>query len=166
MKKVLISIFILYTLNATQAQKLVSNKGSISPLNSQSEMLKLVNEVRKRGCNCGGVKMPPVADLTWDEKLEKAASMHARDIYQRNELSHSSRNGLPTYKRFELQNYIWKSYAENVAGGYDTFLDVLQAWLESPGHCKNLMGNYQDLGIARYQDFWVMDFGTKKSALK
>lgn len=38
--------------------------------------------------------------------------------------------------------------AENVARNYDTLDEVLKAWLESPGHRKNIEGNYSASAIS------------------
>ncbi|WP_413998271.1 CAP domain-containing protein [Flavobacterium sp. W1B] len=41
-----------------------------------------------------------------------------------------------------------KTVAENVARNYDTPQSVLVAWLESPGHKENIVGNFTHFGIA------------------
>lgn len=48
-------------------------------------ILKLVNEVRKKGCDCteenGSVtKMPAVGLVTWNDDLTRAAKLHSDDM--------------------------------------------------------------------------------------
>lgn len=42
--------------------------------------------------------------------------------------------------------------AENVAYGKLSAKEVVKGWLNSPGHKKNIEGNYQYTGIGIYQD--------------
>ena len=39
------------------------------------------------------------------------------------------------------------SFAENVARGYPTAEQVVQGWIDSDGHRKNIEGNYTHMGI-------------------
>jgi uncharacterized protein YkwD len=46
--------------------------------------------------------------------------------------------------------------------GYTTEKQVVDAWLKSPGHCKNIMNkNYKEMGVARVGTYWTQTFGTK-----
>lgn len=51
--------------------------------------------------------------------------------------------------------------AENIATGQTTVPAVVQAWIESPNHLENMLGNYKGLGVAmaRASDnrpYWAM----------
>lgn len=57
----------------------------------------------------------------------------------------------------------WSHAGENVASGY-TYDTVMQAWVNSPEHYRNLVGDYTDLGIGYYQGadgtrYWSQVFG-------
>ena len=41
----------------------------------------------------------------------------------------------------------WRSFAENVAYGQTTALEVVESWKKSRGHRKNMLGNYSFIGI-------------------
>ncbi len=43
-------------------------------------------------------------------------------------------------------------YAENVASGQKTPKQVVDAWLKSPGHRKNIEGDYNFCGLAVARD--------------
>ncbi|BDI22078.1 CAP domain-containing protein [Herbiconiux sp. L3-i23] len=42
----------------------------------------------------------------------------------------------------------WRAVGENVAMGYSSGASVHQAWMNSPGHRANILGDYTDIGIA------------------
>lgn len=57
----------------------------------------------------------------------------------------------------------WAHAGENVASGY-TYDAVVQAWVDSPEHYRNLVGDYTDLGVGYYQGadgkrYWSQVFG-------
>ena len=56
-----------------------------------------------------------------------------------NFFSHTGSDGLSAGQRITGAGYNWSSAAENIAAGYATAESVVQAWLNSPGHCQNIM---------------------------
>ncbi|PJI51521.1 hypothetical protein CTI14_58765, partial [Methylobacterium radiotolerans] len=38
--------------------------------------------------------------------------------------------------------------AENIAAGQETPQEVVTGWLRSPGHCKNIMGDFTRIGLS------------------
>jgi len=50
------------------------------------------------------------------------------------------------------------SVAENIAYGHKSVQTVMQAWLRSPGHRRNIMGNYLCIGAATYNAYWCVIF--------
>ena len=129
---------------------------------NKSLMLQLVNDVRKKGCQCGDTWYPSAPPVTWNDLLEKAALNHSRDMYQNDYFSHTSQNGKNAGYRIHLVGYNWKSYGENIAMGYRDEREVVAGWVSSPGHCKNIMNkNYKDMGVARVGSYWTQEFGSK-----
>lgn len=125
-------------------------------------MLQLVNDVRKKGCQCGDTWYPPAASVTWNDMLERAALNHSRDMYQNNYFSHSSQDGTGAGVRIQQAGYNWKSYGENIAMGYKDEREVVNGWINSPGHCKNIMNkNYKEMGVAKAGGYWTQEFGSK-----
>ena len=47
---------------------------------NKDRLLQLVNQVRKKGCQCGNKWYGPVPALSWNAQLEKAASAHSLDM--------------------------------------------------------------------------------------
>lgn len=125
-------------------------------------MLKLVNDKRTTGCNCGVTVMPPVPALTWNNLLAAAASAHAKDMATNNFFAHESSNGKKIEDRYAAVGYKWVFNAENIANGQIDEQDVMSAWLASETHCKNIMNaNVKELGAAKEGKYWVQDFGAK-----
>lgn len=46
----------------------------------------------------------------------------------------------------------WQAVGENIGTGYPSGAATLDAWLESPPHRTNIMGNYTDIGVG-----WTVD---------
>jgi uncharacterized protein YkwD len=125
-------------------------------------MLQLVNEVRQKGCNCSGTYYPPVNTLTWNDKLEAAALTHAADMKQKNYFSHTAKDGSNGGDRIQRAGYLWKTYGENIAAGYKTEREVVEGWISSPGHCKNIMtASFKEMGVARAGTIWAQEFGSR-----
>jgi len=123
-------------------------------------ILKLVNDKRTSGCNCGVDVMPPVALLTWNNALSVAASRHSEDMSSNNFLTHTSSNGATLNDRINLTGYKWSAIGENIASGTFTEQTVVDAWIASSAHCKNIMSaNFKEMGVAKVGNYWTQDFG-------
>ena len=57
------------------------------------ELLKLVNQLRKKGCRCGRKRMKPAPILKVNNLLNQAALAHAKDMDSKNFFDHRGSNG-------------------------------------------------------------------------
>ncbi len=176
----------------------ISNDGSESrigepepyeaPAISESEKqayLDAINDARSHQQDCGseGIKDPAPA-LSWNDKLYRAAYEHSRDLAESNTWSHDGSGtssdwtaqvqGLEysTFRdRIENNGYTsWSRIGENITAGTDrdTARKAVEAWLQSDGHCANLMDpDYTEVGMAHYRKdgsdythYWTQDLGT------
>ena len=129
---------------------------------NKDRLLQLVNQVRKKGCQCGNKWYGPVPALSWNAQLEKAASAHSLDMSKNKFLSHTSSSGANAGERIKKAGYAWKSYGENIAAGYPNEKSVIEGGLKSPGHCSNLMSRlYREMGVGRAGLYWTQDFGSR-----
>lgn len=134
------------------------------------EMLAAVNAARAQGQDCGGTWMPAVGPLTWDATLEHTAYLHSSDMANYDYFSHTGLDGSSPSQRVTEQGYSWKTVGENIAAGQKTVSAVMQGWLESPGHCKNIMnGSFTQMGAASdtnsgstYGIYWTQVFASPK----
>ena len=142
--------------------------GSCTVSAEQQSMLDSVNAFRAgtRDCGSRGV-FSPAPPLAWNCKLESAASAHSADMANNNFFSHTGSNGSDLGDRATAAGYAWNALGENIAAGYSSVGSVLQGWIDSDGHCANLMNaSFDELGAARqynaassYGTYWTQVFG-------
>lgn len=129
---------------------------------SQQKLLDLVNASRSQGCNCGKTYYPPVAALVWNDDLENAAKKHSEYMNRTGKFSHTGENNSNAGERISAEGYQWISYGENIASGYSTEEAVIEGWLRSEGHCRNIMnGKYTEMGVATSGNYWTQIFASK-----
>lgn len=128
----------------------------------KSILLKRVNDIRAAGCTCGSTAMPPVSPITWNDQLATAAYAHSVDMDQKNYFSHTGSDGSNAGQRITAAGYSWKSYGENIAKGPLTEDAVINGWLSSEGHCKNIMSaGAREMGVGRSSAYWTQVFGSR-----
>ncbi len=115
-----------------------------------SQVVSLVNQERAKA----GLK--PLAS---DSALTAMALDKAKDMYNNGYFDHTS----PTYgSPFDMmRSYgIRYSYAgENIAKGQRSPQEVMNAWMNSDGHRKNILSpNFTKIGVAYYNGVWVQAF--------
>lgn len=135
------------------------------------ELLRRVNEMRRQGHTCGRQgRYGPAPELAWNERLEAAASMHAFDMARREQFSHDDSAGRTMVQRVELTGYRWRALAENIAAGQSTVPEVVQAFVQSEGHCANLMNpQLRHVALAcvrnpdsRFPTWWTMNLAAPR----
>jgi uncharacterized protein YkwD len=111
--------------------------------------LALVNEARSRGARCGGRSFAPVPPVTLSGKLADVALGHASDMAEHNYFEHEDLTGRTPADRVRATGYREKLVGENIAYGPKSADEVVQGWLDSPGHCENIMDpRFAEMGIA------------------
>jgi uncharacterized protein YkwD len=116
--------------------------------------------------------------LKLNAKLMAAAEGHARAMAEKDFFGHRDKAGRGFTSRIRAQGYRYGLVAENIAAGQTTAAEVVRAWLESPGHRKNILNcKYRETGIAMvYQPgdkplrgqrmglryYWVQVFGLQR----
>jgi uncharacterized protein YkwD len=129
---------------------------------NRSRVLKLVNAVRAKGCNCGGAWYGPVPAVTWNDRLEKAAQKHSNDMNRRRRMDHRGSDGSDAGLRLKRAGYSWRAYGENIAAGQRSEDQVIVSWLGSAGHCRNIMNpSYREMAVARTGNYWTQVFGKR-----
>jgi uncharacterized protein YkwD len=132
-----------------------------------SKVLELVNDARAHRQRCGDQWYEPAPPVHHSELLEQAAAQHAQDMAAHGYLEHQARDGSTPAQRISRTGYRWRMVGENIAAGQATPEDVVQDWLESPGHCANLMNaGYLEMGVAfavnmnaKAVVYWAQEFG-------
>ncbi len=133
-------------------------------------MLMAVNAARSKARRCGSDPAPAAGPVRLSGVLERAARAHAADVANQGRMSHIGSDGSTPSQRATRANYAWRAVGENVAAGQTTPEAAVQSWLESPGHCTNLMGaRFTEMGIAYAVDlespdgiYWVQLLATPR----
>ncbi len=127
-------------------------------------LLRQINSLRAAGANCGGQAFAPADALQWNEALERAAAVQARDMARAGDISHTGADGSSVAQRVTTQGFVWSNLGENVAAGSATASATLVQWMNSPGHCRNIMNPvFTEVAVAQqgnpgstYKNFWTM----------
>lgn len=87
--------------------------------------------------------------LTLNSQLTHAAQMKANDMFAKNYWAHIAPDGTTPWYFFKGSGYDYLYAGENLARGFDTAADVVNAWMNSPTHRENLLSpNYKEIGFA------------------
>ena len=114
-----------------------------------SQALGLVNEVRAHGTRCGERPFAPAPPLALSVTLANVAFGHAADMAEHDYFEHRDLNGKSPADRVRAVGYREKLVGENIAYGPKSVEEVVQGWLDSPGHCENIMDpRFEEMGIA------------------
>lgn len=134
----------------------------------EDQVLVLINQQRAAGATCGTTPYPAVGALYMNANLRIAAQNHSFDMATQNYFSHTSLDGRTFDQRIFNAGYSGAyPLGENIAAGQTTPASVVSAWMQSPGHCTNIMnGGFHSVGVgygfnasSTYGHYWTLDFG-------
>jgi len=87
--------------------------------------------------------------LVMSAELSQAASLKAADMFAKNYWAHIAPDGTTPWFFIRSSGYEYIHAGENLARGFSTSGDVVNAWMESPGHRDNMLSsNYKEIGFA------------------
>ncbi len=123
------------------------------------QVLDLVNKERTAN------KLPP---LRLHPQLQAASHWMAQDMATNDYLDHTDHEGRELEGRlaaFEYKDY--QAIGENVAAGQVTAAEVMEGWMQSPGHRSNILSpDFCEIGIghlvnstSKFHHYWAQAFG-------
>ncbi len=126
-----------------------------------------MNAQRARGATCGSQAFGPAPALEAHPALQGAARGHSVDMATNDYFDHTSRDGRTMVTRVRAAGYTGGAVGENIAAGRPTAEAVVDQWVQSPGHCSNLMSReFRFLGVGhayragtRFGHYWTQNFG-------
>ena len=129
----------------------------VTPSTDEAEVVRLTNiERAKAGCG----------PLHIDNRLVAAARAHSADMTAKNFFSHTGSNGSDFVAREQAAGYPrTNASAENIAFGYGTAAEVVDGWMHSEGHRRNILdctSTAVGVGLSRTASgtpYWTQDFG-------
>jgi len=129
------------------------------------EFLGLINDYREQN----GLRPVILSDT-----LTVAAERHSKDMAEYGFFAHNTARssyygpGFEPWDRMKAEGYDYNTAkGENLAVGYESAEEAMQAWKRSPSHNAAMLdGNYRVMGVARINDpdsvhgwYWTTDFG-------
>lgn len=125
---------------------------------AQQQVLDLTNAERaKAGCSA----------LRLDQTLNRVADGHSEDMAARDYFSHNDPEGNGPGVRIDAAGYQGRGWGENIAAGYRSAAAVVEGWMNSDGHRRNILNcNFNELGVGyaeggSYGVYWTQVFGTR-----
>ncbi|KTD08483.1 CAP domain-containing protein [Legionella jamestowniensis] len=135
----MVSLFLSFQpLNAGNEKPQSSAIGS----SMQKGILLYVNEYRAKK----GLK-----PLKMNNLISKEAEIHSREMAM-HKIGFGHKDFNKRIKRIYTEIQDCRGGAENVAYNYKDAQDVVKNWLTSPGHRRNILGNYNLTGIGLARD--------------
>lgn len=135
------------------------------------EILTEVNAARAQARSCGSQPFTAAAPLVWNPSLGEAALAHSRDMATLRYFDHEAVDGSQAAERAVRAGYSWRRIGENIAFGQRSPQAAVASWLDSPGHCANIMNReFTEMGAAYGVTptrqagiiYWTQVFGTPR----
>ncbi len=105
------------------------------------EVVELVNKVREEN---------GLGKLTTTPELMKTAQIRAEETVT--VFEHTRPDGTLCFTAFQQNGVKYNKAGENIAAGQNTPAEVMESWLNSPGHRANILNtNFNRIGVGCYQ---------------
>ncbi|KAJ1861016.1 hypothetical protein LPJ73_001154, partial [Coemansia sp. RSA 2703] len=115
----------------------------------RQEMLTLLNNLRAKV----GKKA-----LVLNSNMNKLAQDHSD--YQASIKTMTHNDTKPLGDRVKAYGIRWGGIAENVVYNTKTVSQAIQAWANSPGHYRNMIGDYEIVGFGETNLYWTQNFAS------
>lgn len=134
----------------------------------EEQVLAETNKRRAAGADCRTKgKFGPAGPLAMHPLLTLAARKHSKDMATKNYFAHDNLEGKSPFDRMKAEGYKGSTMGENIAAGNSTAAKTVEQWMNSDGHCANIMNpKYTQLGVgyfytstSKYKHYWTQNFG-------
>lgn len=136
----------------------------------EEEVLLLVNEARSQPADCGSEgRFAAAGPVVMNPVLRCSARLHSLDMFERHYFGHTNPDGLDPFERMAAAGFHGGGAGENIAVGQTSPEQVMRSWMESDGHCANVMRpKFALLGVGYHpgeggrglgSNFWTQNFG-------
>jgi len=118
-----------------------------------------------------------LAPLVVNAQLTQAAQSHTENMAFQDFFSHTGLDNSSIGDRISATGYQATTGAENIAAGYQTPEQVVEGWMNSPGHRANILNaNLQEIGVGyfflandtgnvNYNSYWTQVFGSPRNGV-
>lgn len=129
----------------TEEEIIEENNDNINASKIEIECFNIINNKRQEN---------GLEELQWDDELYKIAKIRAEEASRK--WSHTRPDGTPWYTVSD------EIHGENLAKGYDSAQDAVNAWMGSQGHKENILRNFTRTAVYFYNAengwFWCQSF--------
>ena len=136
----------------------------------EEEVLLLVNEARSQPADCGSEgRFATAGPVVMNPVLRCSARLQSLDMFERHFFGHTNPDGLDPFVRMAAAGFRGAGAGENIAVGQTSPEQVMRSWMESDGHCANVMRpKFTLLGVGYHpgaggrglgSNFWTQHFG-------
>ncbi|WP_169974236.1 CAP domain-containing protein [Tautonia rosea] len=120
------------------------------------DLLRFHNEIRAER------DLPP---LSLSPTLSQAAQNHVAGMIEMGKARHRGVDGSTPADRVTQVRYPYRAIGENVAAGQQSAEEVMEGWMDSAGHRRNILGDFEEMGAACADDdmgrpYWFVVFAT------
>ena len=137
----------------TNAPSTPSTSSDIKAL--ESEVIRLVNVERAKA---------GVPALTENNELDRIARIKSNDFIEKNYFAHTSPTYGTPFDMLKSFGVTFTAAGENIASGQGTAAQVMNTWMNSPGHKANILNStYNQIGVGAARDnkgtlYWTQLF--------
>jgi len=137
---VIICLFLFVTSLFAAVSKTSPDVLGISFNITSSDLLAMTNQKRQEN---------GLGPLSMNDQLASAADQKANHMFANNYWAHIAPDGTTPWFFIKNSGYEYLYAGENLARGFTSSIDVINAWMTSPTHRENMLSkNYSDVGFA------------------
>ncbi|CEQ17682.1 CAP domain-containing protein [Paraclostridium sordellii] len=85
--------------------------------------------------------------LTFSEKAKISSEKHSEDMKENNYFDHLNKENETPFDRMKKEDIIYSIAGENIAAGQINSVYAHEALMNSLGHRKNILGDYENVGV-------------------
>ncbi|WLR43387.1 CAP domain-containing protein [Bacillus carboniphilus] len=136
----------------TETPNTDTNEETATLSDEVQQVIDLTNEERRKN---------GLSDLKADQELSAVAKAKSDDMQANNYFSHTSPNHGTPFEMMRSYGIDFNTAGENIAQGQPTAADVVEDWMNSEGHRKNILnGDYTHIGVGYNSNghYWTQMF--------
>ncbi|MGL5750198.1 MAG: CAP domain-containing protein, partial [Paraclostridium sp.] len=101
--------------------------------------------------------------LSYSEQARESSIKHSNDMRDKNYFDHKNKNNESPFYRMKKEDINYTIAGENIAAGQINAIYAHEAWMNSLGHRKNILGDYDNIGVGvsfggYYKTYYTQNF--------
>ncbi len=101
--------------------------------------------------------------LDFSSKAKISSIKHSEDMRNENYFDHVNKNNESPFDRMKKEKIKYSLAGENIAAGQVSAIYAHEAWMNSLGHRKNILGDYENIGVGvsfggHYKIYYTQNF--------